>query len=427
MQYISSVSIGIIDQAMVGRISITAFGAVGLISSTIYSITGMLGILALAFNIIGSQCKGANKDKEFNEYFNTSIIFCMIIGSIFYLITFVFKIPILVGLFGIKNELLVESAKYLNIYSLSVGLTMMLFVFSALFKIEKKTKWVFYASLAGNVVNLALDYILIFGKLGIPKLGVTGAALGSVIALIVEIGIYIIVFKDRKIFKFRNINFRVNLKKLVKDTIPLAGQEFLESTLIVISFNAILARIGVLELSTYTLINNIINITLIPMHAYASTCLTLVGESNGKNDTVRLDVIPKLSILLTVCFWIVSFGVCTLFRNEIPKIITNDIFLLRNAAAFIPFVVFIQLFNNGFTIYKCSLQGLNLGYWVFFTSCLVNIASAILIVMLVFIFKVGLLGLYIGLGCSYLVLFIASYRKYYNYLGTKIIIPMSQS
>lgn len=412
MQYISSVTFGIVDQALVGRVSITAFGAVGLISTTIYSITGMLGILALAFNILGSQCRGADKHKEFNDYFNTSIMLCIIVGTAFHLVTFIFKVPILTGLFGIKDELLTESIRYLNIYSMSVGLTMILFVFAALYKIEKRTKVIFYASLVGNIVNLAIDYILIFGKFGAPRLGVAGAALGSVIALALEIFIYIIVLKDRNIFQFRNIRFIQNLRRLIKETIPLAGQEFLESTLIVIGFNAILARIGVIELSTYSLINSIIGITLIPMHAYASTCITLVGENDGKGDTYKLDGIPKLCMVLTACFWLAAFAACTLFKAEIPKIITNDVNLIGNAALFIPIAIFIQLFNNGFTIYKNSLQGINQGYWVFFTSCLVNITSIILIGILVFLLDIGLIGLYLGLGCSYLASFALSYRRY---------------
>jgi MATE family multidrug resistance protein len=209
---------------------------------------------------------------------------------------------------------------------------------------------------------------------------------------------------------------------VVKKTIPLAGQEFLESTLIVIGFNAILARIGVIELSTYSLINSIIGITLIPMYAYASTCLTLVGENDGKGDTLKLDSIPKLCVILTACFWLVSFISCTLLRFELPQIITNDVSLIRNAAYFLPIAIFIQLFNSAFTIYKNSLQGINQGYWMFFASCFVNIASIALIGILVFVFDIGLLGLYLGLGCSYLVSFALSFRKYLSIekLETKI-------
>ena len=55
---ISGIIMGIIDQALVGRISIYAYGGVGLVTSTINSIIGILGSMSIAFNILGSQCKG---------------------------------------------------------------------------------------------------------------------------------------------------------------------------------------------------------------------------------------------------------------------------------------------------------------------------------------------------------------------------------
>lgn len=417
MQMISSALLGIVDQAMVGRISMTAFGAVGLISSTLYGIIGVLGTLSLAFNIRGSKCLGEEDTEGFKNNFNTALMVSGIIGIVFFVVMHLFRNPIMTTVFGIQDELLSEAAKYLDIYSLTLGLTLMLFIFSALFKVKKMTKWIFYGSLMANIIDVILNYVMIFGKFGFPKMGVMGAATSTVIALVVEICFYILILRRYHVFKFRKIHFLANAKAMILAAVPLAGLDLFESVIIVIGFNAVLARIGVLELSTYSLITNITNMTLIPMFAYASTCLTLVSESNGKKDISRLKLIPKVSLGITFSIGTIIFIACYVLRSDIPKIITSDLTLIASAAQILPFVIFIQFFNNAFTIYKSSLQGIEKGNWIFAMSCGVNGVCLGVIVFLVFVLKIGLLGFYIGLGLSYLLIFVMSYWKYHREIG----------
>lgn len=61
--------IGLMDMAMIGRISLEAFGAVGLISTTINSITGVLGAISIAFNIAGARYKGQHNQSGLQEGF----------------------------------------------------------------------------------------------------------------------------------------------------------------------------------------------------------------------------------------------------------------------------------------------------------------------------------------------------------------------
>lgn len=73
---LTSVCMGIIDQAFVGHISVYAYAGVGLVCSCINSLVGVLGAFSIAFNICGSRIKGENDQDGLNEEFTISCLLC---------------------------------------------------------------------------------------------------------------------------------------------------------------------------------------------------------------------------------------------------------------------------------------------------------------------------------------------------------------
>lgn len=407
---ISSLLIGLVDQAMVGRISLSAYSAVGVVSTTIYSITGILGMFAVAFNILGAKKYGDENQKDLNNEFKLSILISIIIGALCFLIFSLCNTQILKLFFGLSGDVLTEAIKFMSIYSITIGLNMIIFVFSSYFKIINKTKIIFYGSLIAGVVNIFLDYIFIFGNLGFAKMGVTGAAIGSSIALFSNIIFYIIFIKDKSIFSFKIKNAYESLKEIVFLGLPLMGQEFLEGTIFIIAVNAIVSRIGVLELSVFTLLFSITNIVLMPMYGYSSASLTLVSQKSNIEKEIK--IIPQICLFASLMFYIIFLITSVTMKDYLPCLITNDINLIKNTAGFIPVAIIMQLFNFPHSVYKYSLQGLREEKWVFKISVAVNILSILLISIFVYKFKLNLLGIYIGIGFNYLLLSILFYLKY---------------
>ena len=220
--------IGLADQAMVGRISSIAFGAVGLISSTFNSIAGVLGMIAIAFNILGAKNKGEGREDDLKYKFIIGIYLSLFIGIIFSSMFLLFSSHILKVVFGLKGEILKEAMDYGKIFSLTVGLNMIVFMFSAYFKIINRTKYLFYASTTATISNIVLNYILIFGKLGFKPMGVRGAGIASVLALTINIFIYIIEIRKKSLLKFTSkickteIIQHINI--LIRVSLSLMGQ-----------------------------------------------------------------------------------------------------------------------------------------------------------------------------------------------------------
>lgn len=407
--------IGLIDTAMIGRISIDAFGAVGLISTTINSITGVLGAIAIAFNIAGAKNKGEGDTKELIDNFLSGIFTSIFIGASIWFVLLGFGNRLLQVIFGLQDVILQESVSYMNLFSITICLNMILFMFSSLFKIINTTKYLFVGNITATITNVILNYILIFGKLGFDPMGVRGAGIASVISLVLNIMIYISIIYIKRLVIIKDIlSFNKMMKKgiiLLKNSLALMGQEILESTILVICINAILSRIGVLELSIYTLLSSVVSIVLMPMYSYASTALTLVSKNYGKKQFEKMFIIPKYSLKLAMIYCISIAIILIIFKEYIVMLITNDYNLISYSLQYFIIALCSCLFNIPNNIYKYSLQGIGDDKWVLLNAAVINVIGIGLILFLSTILEMGIYGVYIGIAFNYIILsFSNNYR-----------------
>lgn len=409
---VTGMIIGLCDQAMIGHISLEAFGVVGLIATTVNSITGVLGMTCVTFNIMGGRLKGKENYGELKNQLVIHFIIDFVIGILFFLWTLLLGKLLLIQFYGLRGEVLNLAVDYLDIFSLSLGINMILFTFSSYFKIAGKTRYIFYANIVASIANVIFDYILIFGKLGFPKMGARGNAVGSVLALILGCVIYIIAISKEEIFKLKyTINLKV-IKDIAKVSLPLMGQEVLEASVIVIAINAILARVGIVEVSVYNLLLSIVGISLMPMYAYSQTSLTMISESIGAGDKKGTKKIPKACLWLALAIYSCVSLIIMIFIRSLAKLITSDVALVNAAINYLPVAISISIFYIPATVYKYTLQGMGAEGWVFIASTLVNLVGIGLIFTLSSIMQLGLNGIYLGLGLNYVMLIIIYFYKY---------------
>lgn len=117
---ITSILMGIIDQAFIGHISLEAYAGVGLVYSCINSLVGVLGAFSIVFNICGSNLKGRNDLKGISEEFSLLLILCGGIGFGLFILFNIFCNPILHKGFGLTGKTLQEASEYLRIFSFSI-------------------------------------------------------------------------------------------------------------------------------------------------------------------------------------------------------------------------------------------------------------------------------------------------------------------
>ena len=363
---------GMMDQAFVGHISVYAYGGVGLVASCINSLIGVLGAFSIVFNIRGSHRRGEGDQESLNRLFGNFLLLSLMVGMVLCLGFALFSRPVLELGFGIHGETLTEAENYLQIFSLTIPLNLLLFIYSSVFKIFRKTGIIFLVSLGANLLNILLDYVLIFGHLGLPEMGTRGAALGTVTALAVNLGFYAFLGKDYVRFSRKDLSLE-KMKQIFRFSLPFLGQETMEDILFVVGLNGIVARLGVTELAAYNLIAQFTNLILMPMFSYTAANTSLVSEWAGKGDRKQADKAGRYTFGLLCIWFAVFYMILVLGRTEFARLISPDTEVIALAAACMPLALLIQLLNYYGNVWKSSLQSLGWQNWTLRTAFIINL------------------------------------------------------
>ena len=363
---------GMMDQAFVGHISVYAYGGVGLVASCIYSMIGVLGAFSIVFNIRGSHRRGEGDQGSLNRLFGNFLLLSLMAGMALCLGFALFSRPVLELGFGLHGETLTEAENYLQIFSLTIPLNLLLFIYSSVFKIFRKTGIIFLVSLGANLLNILLDYVLIFGHLGLPEMGTRGAALGTVTALAANLGFYAFLGKDYVRFSRKDLSLE-KMGQIFRFSLPFLGQETMEDILFVVGLNGIVARLGVTELAAYNLIAQFTNLILMPMFGYTAANTSLVSEWAGKGDRKQADKAGRYTFGLLCIWFAVFYVILVLGREEFIRLISPDTEVITLAAACMPLALLIQLLNYYGNVWKSSLQSLGWQNWTLRTAFIINL------------------------------------------------------
>lgn len=389
------------DQMIIGRTSLQGYASVSMISNILYAITGTLGVMGLCINIIGSNFLGEDNEKQYENLLNTAFTASLVIGVLFEILVFVFGKWFLIDILKQPSEMVGMSLQYLNIASFGLCLNLLLFVYSAFYKSAEQPLALVYSSLISNVVNIVVDFILVFGVFGFPKLGVSGAAIGTVLGLLTNLLFYQWHFtKLGKIKQKLMIDF-ILLKKIFANYVPLVGQDFLESTAMILIISGIISRLGTLNSAVYGIAVFIMGVFLLPIYAYGNATVTLMAKSKGANDGMAMNKIPLISMSMLVMILLLLAVPLLFYTPFVIGLITSERTLVLETSKIIIILIAIQFFNIPNMIYKYALNGIGDEKWVLYFSIILTVLTAPMLYYFAIVSQMGVKGILIGLGLNY--------------------------
>lgn len=399
------------DQAIIGRISVEGFAAVGVVANLLYLLTGTLGALSVAFTILFGKAIGNHDANKQSTIFSTAFSLACIIGVGFSAVSVLGGKVFLSKIYGLKADVLQYAYEYLVIACWGLGLNLLIFLFSAYFKNLKKTTITLVANIVSLTVNFIIDYVLVFGKLGFPKMGVKGAAIGTVVGLALNVIIFLFFFRRYKTVDFQFQIKVQEIKELITLYIPILGQDFVECTLFVMIITSIVTRLDTYSIAAYHLLEVMITFIILPAHAYGGVAMTLVSQNCEQDSLHNINQYPKIAIICSGILVSVIGGLILAFPNVL-SIITDDTKLVREATNVCVFAIIIQLINVVSQVYKYTLQSMTYENWVFKYSTVISLLSCAVIFVIVCLMDMGLVGLYLGTGVMYFVLSVGYVKKF---------------
>lgn len=179
LQSLLQSSFSMIDQMMIGRLGETNIAGVGLAGKLASMYSVVLGAVAGAAGIMAAQYIGQKNGRELKKSFSLNLSVALLLAVLF-LIPCLFMPHALLGLYTNDAPAIVCGAGYLRVYALSFVPMALVSLLSVLLRCMDAAFVPLAAGFAAVGMNTGLNYLLIFGKCGLPVLGVRGAAIASV-------------------------------------------------------------------------------------------------------------------------------------------------------------------------------------------------------------------------------------------------------
>ncbi|MBQ9086876.1 MAG: MATE family efflux transporter [Clostridia bacterium] len=200
-------SVNLADNVMLGNYSEAALSGAATCNQLQFVFSQLLVGLGGGAVILGSQYWGQGRTDRVKRVGSWAILCSFAVAAVFFLAAALVPEGLL-RLFTDSPEIVEEGVRYLRVIKYSYPVFALTTMLLQILRSVESVKIGFYVSLAALAVNIALNYCLIFGKMGFPVLGAEGAALATLIARVVELLVvvgYLFFFEKRLCFRLRDV------------------------------------------------------------------------------------------------------------------------------------------------------------------------------------------------------------------------------
>ena len=283
LQSMLQASFSIVDQIMIGQLGSVSVAGVGLAGkfASIYSvIVSAVGVVA---GIMISQYLGQKNSREVRRSFFVNLLIALGLAGVFTLLCGGFPSQIM-GLYTTDAPMGQAASSYLRIITATflpiAGATLL----STLLRCMEKAQLPLYASIASAVLNTALNYVLIFGKLGLPAMGANGAAIATVISTWVNFLLMLVMLgRNGSVLKASGRAGKFNLRQYLSMLLPILVCEFLWSLGENI-YAAIYGHMGTEASAAMMLINPIQSLVIGALCGLSQAASVIIGKKLGSRE-----------------------------------------------------------------------------------------------------------------------------------------------
>ena len=333
----------IVDLFFVGRLGAEAVAALSISSNAFFIHLGFSTVLGTGGMALIAQAFG-RKDYDYAaNVFKQSIIMALMIGVI-EATTGLLIAPAYIKFFGGTGKSLLWGIQYFQIFSISFFFMILLYTVGSCFRGMGDTKTPMIIMLQANVLNILLDPLLIFGWMGLPPMGVRGAALASLISHIYAGGIYgyVIFFKGFHIDIKGKWKLSAGIiRKSLFIGIPSGMNHFLLAANLLITYRVI-SEYGTSAIASIGIGFRILQAIYIPVIAVASAMAAIIGQNFGANKYERITGTLGRALLVSMIFMLFCTAACRLFPRYLIGIFSSHPDVIRFG------VIYLKIFSLGF-------------------------------------------------------------------------------
>ncbi|MDP2335989.1 MAG: MATE family efflux transporter [Bacteroidota bacterium] len=397
---IGQVTVNLADNMMVGHVGTTELAAASFAINLFH--VGMLFGLGITFGLtplVGKSFSTKNQENIGSwfkngvlVYFIASIVLCAAMSSVI----------LLMDRMGQSKEVVEMAIPYYLIQVSSLIPLMLFFSVKQFFEGIGNTKLAMTITIAANLINIGLNYILIYGKLGFPAFGLNGAGYATLISRLIMPVIFVFVILRRQAFRIYlteaiHSGFeRLKIRRIISIGLPIGLQMVIE----VLSFSLgaiMLGWISKESLAGHQIAISMASMTYMISFGMASATTIRVSHACGEHDRNELKQAIFASLHMVIAFMSLMGILFVLLRNQLPVLFTSDPEVIKVAAGLLIVGAFFQISDGIQVILLGALRGMadvRIPMFIAFFSYIV--VSLPISYLLAFVFHFGYSGVWIG-------------------------------
>ena len=395
---------GVVDTMMVGRVSAEAMGAVSLGSVLFYAVAIFGSGLMLGLDTLVSQAYGARRLIDCHRLLVNAVFFSLPLAPALMLLVWCW-VPLLAR-FGINPAVLSQTVPYLKAIMWSTLPLLLYFALRRYLQAMDRAGPIMFALITANLVNLAGNWILIYGHFGAPAMGAEGSGWATCVSRVYMVLVLILYLlydaaaNRTGLFDAPLAPDFERIRSLIRLGLPAATQLSLEIGV----FAAATALIGTLDslsLAAHQIAMNTATFTYMVPLGISSATAVRVGQALGRGDIEAASRSGWTGIALGAAFMAGSGALLVIAPQYVARVFTTDRAVIRTAVSLLLMAAAFQLFDGIQTVVTGALRGAGdtrtpmvchlFGYW--FIGLPVGYA-------LCFALRWGAVGLWAGLSLA---------------------------
>ncbi len=320
LQNIVAYSVNMADNIMLGSYSQNALSGAATVNQIFFMVQQFALSIGNALVALAAQYWGKNHISPIRALTGIAIKLSLIISACILIICGCFP-ELVLRLFTNSPEIIAEGKSYLLLVMWSFAFFIVSSVLMAGLRAVQTVNISFYISVISLIINVSINYVLIFGKFGAPEMGIRGAAIGTLIARVIELLIVLIyllkVDKKLQLFQADFLRFNRELKQdYTKVYIPIMWAQVVWGLSVPIQ-TAILGHLSADAIAANSVATTFYQYLKVIVIAMSSTSAVMIGNAIGRGEVKRVRSDGRTLSFIDVCIGVVLGLILVALRHPL--------------------------------------------------------------------------------------------------------------
>lgn len=390
----------LIDRIFLGHVNSMYMSALGNVTSPMWTTMSFCFSIVTGASILISQSVGAGDNEHIEEYSGAMVKYNNIIPILLFFF-WTFCAEFVFRLMGVSDGLMPMCLDYSRYYAPVFLITGLGGAFSVILQTSNYTKPLVIYGIIRSGVNIFLDWVMIFGRFGLPAMGIKGAAIATTIAEYSGL-IFAVIF----VVSSKKLNTKSSMKWVLKAHIKpylLSAKLGVNTALEDFAWNLgnlllirILNAINEMAAGIYSIIFSVEVLAVVIIGAIGNGTMTLTGEAKGNNDLGKYKGVCVCAYGLCIVVGIITLGVCLAFPQQIISLFTNDKSIIASCGIYLIFISINLFAKSANIVVGNAIRGSGNTIWMLITQLFGTVWVVSVALLFVFVLKLGIAGVFLA-------------------------------